>query len=193
MLLAWLWPHFQSLPSLPTSELHPSRCYPGTDSRVGEFVYILGPCGLLQWTLLGDCPFILSIFTTRGFEALLPGTGTLGCPVCLAPQLFLEVYLHMNVGPPGPPATSPARSAPPATALLCILFTPPPISAPLLVWMNVSSLTPWLLDFHTVQFSGPSGCFLFLNWLLSFFWLYEEAKRTYLCIRLARKSDSTCS
>ena len=29
--------------------------------------------------------------------------------------------------------------------------------------MNVSSLTPWLSDFHTVQFSVSSGCFLFLN------------------------------
>ena len=31
------------------------------------------------------------------------------------------------------------------------------------VWMNVSSLSPWLSDFHTVQFSVSSGCFLFLN------------------------------
>ena len=33
----------------------------------------------------------------------------------------------------------------------------------LLVWMNVSSLSPWLLDFHTVRFSVSCGCFLFLN------------------------------
>ena len=45
-------------------------------------------------------------------------------------------------------------------------------SLPLLpVWMNVSSLIPLLLDFHTVQFSGSSGYILFLNLLLSFFWL----------------------
>ena len=37
-------------------------------------------------------------------------------------------------------------------------------SPPLLpVWMNVSSLSPWLLDFHTVRFSVSSGWFLFLN------------------------------
>ena len=41
--------------------------------------------------------------------------------------------------------------------------------------MNVSSLTPWLSDFHTVQFSVSSGWFLFFNLLLSFFWLCEEA------------------
>ena len=31
----------------------------------------------------------------------------------------------------------------------------------LLVWVSVSSLTPWLSDFHIVRFSGSSGCFLF--------------------------------
>ena len=39
----------------------------------------------------------------------------------------------------------------------------------LLVWMTAPSLTPWLSDFHTVRFSGSSGCILFLNLLLSFF------------------------
>ena len=33
----------------------------------------------------------------------------------------------------------------------------------LLVWIIVSSLTPWLSDFHTVRFSVSSGWFLFLN------------------------------
>ena len=46
----------------------------------------------------------------------------------------------------------------------------------LLVWMNVSFLTSLLSDFHTVQYSVSSGCFLFLNLLLSFFWLCEEAQ-----------------
>ena len=37
-------------------------------------------------------------------------------------------------------------------------------SPPLLpVWVSVSSLTPWLSDFHTVRFSVSSACFLFLN------------------------------
>ena len=46
----------------------------------------------------------------------------------------------------------------------------------LLVWMNMSSLNPWLSDFHTVLFFGSSGYFFSLNLLLSFFWLCEEAK-----------------
>ena len=53
------------------------------------------------------------------------------------------------------------------------------------VWMNGSSWTPWLSDFHTVQFSGSSGCLLFLNLLLSFFCLYKEAKYIYLHLHLA--------
>ena len=54
--------------------------------------------------------------------------------------------------------------------------------------MNVSSLTPWLSDFHTVHFSAIFGCLLFLN-LLSFFWLCEEAKYIYLYIHLGQKYE----
>ena len=60
----------------------------------------------------------------------------------------------------------------------------------LLVWVSVSSLSPWLSDFHTVRFSLSYGCFLFLILLLSFFWLYEEAQCIYLYLHLGRKSDS---
>ena len=61
-------------------------------------------------------------------------------------------------------------------------------SPPLLpIWVNVSSLTPWLSDFYTVRFSVSSGCFLFFN-LLSFFRLCEEAQCVYLCLHLGRKS-----
>ena len=63
------------------------------------------------------------------------------------------------------------------------------LSPPLLpVWMNVSSLTPWLLDFHTVRFSGSSGYFLFLNLLLSFFWLCEETQCVHLHLHLGQES-----
>ena len=125
-------------------------------------------------------------------EALFPHAGTLGFMVCLTPQLFLLVYLHMNVGPPTPPAaTSPG---PPVAALPAPFHNPPPLesslpvclSLPLLpVWMNVPSLSPWLSDLYTVGFSGSSGVFLFLN-LLSFFWLCEEAQCVYLHLYLGR-------
>ena len=95
MLLAQLLASFQSLSQLPTSKLSPSS----VDSQVGGFVYVLGPCGSLQWTLLWDLEFILlpqppQVFTARCFEALFPYTGILGCMVCLTPQLFLPVYPH---------------------------------------------------------------------------------------------------
>ena len=60
------------------------------------------------------------------------------------------------------------------------------------VRMNVSSLTPWLSDFHTIQFSGSSGCFLFLN-LSSFFWLCKEAQCMHLRLHLGWQSPDTYS
>ena len=69
------------------------------------------------------------MFSVRGFEDLFPGAGTLGYAVCLAPQLFLPVYLYANVGPSSLPAsTSPG---PPATALSRVLSIHLPISTPL--------------------------------------------------------------
>ena len=189
MLLALVLGGFQSLPPLPTSKLGPSSA----DFQVGDFVYILGPCGSLQQTLLWGWEFLWplqysQVLTARGFEDLFPCAGTLGCVVCLAPQLFLLAYLHTNVGPPGwSAAASPTQSSRRyfATCPLCPNWLSPPL---LPVWMNVSSLTPWLLDFLTVWFSGSPGCFLFLNLLLSFFQLCEEAQCIYLCLHLGRKS-----
>ena len=64
-------------------------------------------------------------------------------------------------------------------------------SLPLLpVWMNVSSLSPLLLDFHTVCFPVSSGCFLFLNLLLSFLWLCKETQCVYLCLHLDQKPQN---
>ena len=77
------------------------------------------------------------------FEALFPGTETRGCGLC---HLVHQLLPHLESS------------------------TPSHLSLPLLlVWMNVSSLSPSLSDFHTVQFSVSSGCFLFLNLSLTFF------------------------
>ena len=118
------------------------------------------------------------IFTARGFEALFPCAGTLGCVVCLAPQLFLLVYLHTNVGPPSPAAATLPWSSLPGCMSQSLLP----------VLMDVFSLTPWLSEFHSVWFSGSFASFLFLNWLLYFFWLCEEAKHIYLCLHPGQKS-----
>ena len=66
----------------------------------------------------------------------------------------------------------------------CCVSSPPLLP----VWMSVPSLSPWLLDFHTVWFSGSSDWFLFLKLLLSFFWLREEAMCIYLHLHLGQKS-----
>ena len=46
--------------------------------------------------------------------------------------------------------------------------SPPRCPSPSLlpVWMNVSSLTPWLSDFYTVQFSGSSCCFFVFKFVV---------------------------
>ena len=108
MALAGVSARFQSLPLLPTGKLGPSDA----DSRVGEFVYILGPCGSFQRILLRGWEFLPlppqppQIFIARGFDPLFSHTGTLGCTVCLTPQLFLPVYPHANVGLPALPAAA---------------------------------------------------------------------------------------
>ena len=49
--------------------------------------------------------------------------------VCLAPQLFLLIYSHTDVGPPAlPAATLPAHL--PAAALMQVLFAQLPVSTP---------------------------------------------------------------
>ena len=112
-------------------------------------------------------------FQSKVWRLYFPRYGTLGWEVCLAPQLFLPLYLHTNVGPPAPPA----GVWPPQSSSHHLSTSPLHPGCPfppfLLFWMNVSSFSPWLSDFQTIRFSGCCGYFLFLN-LLFFFWLFEE-------------------
>ena len=97
---------FQSLPPLPTSKLGPS----GADSP-GGWVCV---CSRPLWVSPMNSPVRLGVSPTAAstptgvfghrFEALFPHWDP-GLWVCLAPQLFLPVYPHTNVGPPAPPAT----------------------------------------------------------------------------------------
>ena len=89
------------------------------------------------------------------FEAFFFCAGTLGCTVCLAPQLFLLGCPRVNVG----------LTRPPAGPLPCCVSSVP--------WLSVSA-PPTPLDecfffnslgvglTYTVQFSGSSRCFLFV-------------------------------
>ena len=119
-------------------------------------------------------------FIARGFEALISLTGTLGCVVCLASHLFLLSYPHVNVGPPTPPA---------AILLARSVASPPqlPISAPPTSLVFFNSLVVRLP--HSSIF-WQFWMFLFLNLLLAFFWLWEEAKHIYLCLHLGWSSKT---
>ena len=94
-------------------------------------------------------------------EALFPHAGTLCCAI---------YHLVHQLLPRWPAAALPTllHNPPPhwvRQLLPCRESSPPGCPSPPLlpVWMNVSSLSTWLSDFHTVQFSVSSGCFLFLN------------------------------
>ena len=100
----------------------------------------------LQWPLLWGWEFFpLSqhpkfLFGQRfwGFISLCWNPGLHGLSHS---PVFLPVYLHTNVGPPGPPAAA-------LTWIFSALVAH--LHPSYLVWVNVSSLTPWLWDFHVV-------------------------------------------
>ena len=93
----------------------------------------------------------------QSFEALFPHAGTLGCTVCLAPQLFLPVYLHTNEGLPS--LQSAASPSPPATALPRVLSAQLPISAP------ATSLNECFF-FNSLVVGLPYSSIFFQFWLL---------------------------
>ena len=134
---------------------------------------VLGPYGPLQWTLLRGWEFLLppqpsQVFTVRGFEALLPCSGTPGCVVCLTPQLFLPVYLHVNVGLPDlPAAVLPAHPKLLSTGLPQVLST-------LAACLHPSYWSGWMFLLYllgcqaSMQFNFLSfWLFLFLNCCVS--------------------------
>ena len=193
MALAPLSARFQSLPCYPQSNWAPPVLIP---EQVGSRPLWVSPT--YSPLRLGVFPAAASTSTgvfSQRFEALFPCTGALGCMVCFAPLLFLQVYLWVNVGlwgllaaalpapfhnlPPRwvhqlPPCreSSPRRlpiSAPPTGLDECFFF----IS--LVVRLPYSSIFCqfWL--------------FLVFKMLLYFFWLCEEAQCVYLCLHLGQK------
>ena len=143
-----------------------------------------GVCSWAPWAPLADSPVTPAgspitttprdFYSQRFWSFLVPG-GTLGCEEQLTPQLFLPAYPHTNVGPPVLP------TAASHTHHLAGCPLHPSCASPLLpqVWVNVPSLTLWLSDFHTVQFSGSSGCF-FLFKLVVILPLVGQGSEAYL-------------
>ena len=107
------------------------------------------------------------VFTARSFEALFSYAGTLGCTLCLTPQLFLPVYPHADVRPP----TLPAPSHPVLQLLPRHGCSPPwlPVLAP-----PTSLDENFFFNSLVVRLLYSSvfwhfGCFLFSNLLSSSF------------------------
>ena len=165
MLLAWLSPYFQSLPSLPTSGSCPFRCwFLGGWACVHSSIPWASPTDSLVRLGVSPTATTSQVFTTRGFEALV---------LCWIPGLH-----GLSCSPVVPPGLSTCKCGTSQSASHCLphltwsascgLVTHPLhpgfLSLPLFpVRINVSSLTPWLSYFHTVWFSGTSGCLLFLD------------------------------
>ena len=159
MPLAWHLPCFQLLPPLPISILGPFWC-----CFQGGWVCV---CSRTPWVSPKNSPVRLGVSsaTTPGlysqrFWGCSFLAGTLGCTVCLVPQLFLPAYPHANVGSPSPLATTWPCSVSCLAAHPLHLGCPTPPLLP--VWINVSFLTPWLLDFH-------NGSIFWQFWLLFVF------------------------
>ena len=160
MPLALLSDSFQSLPLLPTSKLGPS----GADSWVGGLVDIPDPVGLSSDLSCEAVSFSCLLNPNRTFQSevlrlyfpilklwVMWSVWLLSCP---SRFICTQMWDHPVCNPP--------------PHQVCQLWPCHASSAPgclslplLLVWMNVSSLTPWLSDFHTVQFSVNSGWFCF--------------------------------
>ena len=98
-------------------------------------------------------------FQSKALRLYFPRSGALCCEVCLAPQLFLPVYLQANVGPPTLLAAAWSRTpaaalpSPPAVALLQSPLNPGlPVSSP-----------PTSLD----------ECFFLNSWVVGLFFPYS--------------------
>ena len=162
----------QSLPPLPTIKLGPC----GVDSRMGELVHALGPCGSLQQTLLWGWEFLLLPQPHR----------------CLQSEVWGFISPRWNSGlrglSPGPPSA--------ALPAICSFAHPTPLHNPPPCWVQQ------LLPYHE---SSPPGCldecffFIFLIVGLPYssifcqFWLFFVFKicccPSFGCVR--RHSVST--
>ena len=165
----------------------PLKCCPGTDSQVGGLVYIGGPCGFLQQTLLWHWHFLPllqppEIFTARGFEAIFPMLDpwvvwSVSLPICSSWFICMWMWdCLVRQLPPCPPG-------PPARCLAMYPLCPGCLSLPLLsVWISVSSFNSFVARLHTVQFSGSSVLLFFLIVCYPFCCTVKQSVSTYASI-----------
>ena len=138
MPLAQLLAGFQTFPPLPTSKLGPFGLIPGGGGVHSRTLWF-SPTNSPMRLGVSSTATTPTSFSVRGFEALFPSAGTLG--------------LHgLSQSPVVPPGLFACKCGTTRSTCHCLAMTSlffPSLSL-LLVWMNVSSFTPWLLEFHTV-------------------------------------------
>ena len=147
-----LWHCYQSPPPLFTSELGPS----GTDSQVGGLCTFYDPVGPSNGLSCEAgifscyCPPPHRCFQSEAVRLYFPTLGpwverTVSLPGCSSWFICTQMWDH--------PACKPLPCLV-HQSLPCQESSPPCCPTPPLlpVWMSVSSLTPWLSDFHTVWF-----------------------------------------
>ena len=135
------------------------------------------------------------VFNQR-FAALFPPAGALGCMVCFTPPPFLPVYLCMNVGPRGLLAvvlSAPFHNPPPHWVRQlppCHESSPPhlPVSAPPTGLDECFFFISLVVGLPYSSIFCQFWLFFVFKLLLSFFWLFEEARGVYLCLHLGWKS-----
>ena len=142
IVLTLLSARVQSLSPLPTIKLCPSGA---ASHQVGGRVHVLGPCGSLQQTLLWGWELLLlppqppRVFSTNGLRVLEPWVVGLSPGPPAAASLASHSLAH-----PAPQSYHLAGSS--SHSLAASVVCPSCLSPSLLlVWMNVSSLSPWLL------------------------------------------------
>ena len=150
--LAWHCPHFQSFHLLPIVTSTPLAVALVVVPRVGGFAYVLGVWEPFKWTVLRDWQFILLphpplFFIARNYKGLFsqrqnPGLHSLAWGWdCLLPR-------HSSCFLSPPHECGMAHSTCLASTPTVHLSAPSPPLLP--IWMNMTSLAPWLSDFHTV-------------------------------------------
>ena len=146
-------------------------------------MYILGPCGSLSELFceagsFSHCCNPHRFFQSAVVKLYLPTLEPWAVQSVLLPSCS-PVYLHANVGPLVPPATahpSPRATVWPAVLSAQLPFFTPPTCLDECFFLNFLVGLPYSLIFCQYWLV------LFLNLLLSFFWLCNEAQCIYLCL-----------
>ena len=167
MPLAHFLPHFQSLPPFPICDWHLSSCYPGAEFQNVGFAYFqdcVGPLNGLSGEIgsFFHCPnphwFLQPEVLRHYFPVTEPWATQSGVGLgLLAPQQSLQFLSTTHECETALSTGSHHHCL--ATPTLCPPHPRSPALPLLPIWMNIFSLNPWLLDFHTVHSSGSSSCF----------------------------------